>query len=43
MFQTGYGSDAVPPSGIPDPAFSAYHKIVFDFLKNKERFINPIH
>jgi len=32
MFQTGYGSPAVPPSGIPDPEFSPYHRVVFEFL-----------
>jgi hypothetical protein len=32
MFQTGAGSPAVPPSGIPDPSFSPYHAQVFDFL-----------
>ncbi|HET7179867.1 MAG TPA: hypothetical protein VFI14_09085, partial [Chryseosolibacter sp.] len=42
MFQTGYGSDAVPPSGIPDPDFSPYHKIVFDFLAHKERYLTPL-
>jgi hypothetical protein len=39
MFQTGYGSEAIPPSGIPDPDFSPYHKVVFDFLSNKHRYI----
>ncbi|HET9486674.1 MAG TPA: hypothetical protein VFO54_04545, partial [Chryseosolibacter sp.] len=39
MFQTGYGSEAIPPTGIPDPDFSAYHKVVFDFLANRERYI----
>jgi hypothetical protein len=38
MFQTGYGSDAVPPSGIPEPQFSPYHKQVFEFLANRERY-----
>ena len=38
MFQTGYGSDAIPVSGIPDPDFSPYHKVVFDFLANRDRF-----
>lgn len=38
MFQTGYGSDAVPPSGIPDPDFSAYHKAIFRFLAQKRRY-----
>lgn len=38
MFQTGYGSAAVPPSGIPDPEFSTYHKQVFEFLKLRSRY-----
>lgn len=42
MFQTGYGSDAIPPSGIPDPDFSPYHKVVFDFLANKERYLRNL-
>jgi len=42
MFQLGYGSDSVPPSGIPDPDFSPYHKVVFDFLADKERYLRPI-
>ena len=42
MFQTGYGTDAVPPSGIPDPSFSPYHKIVFDFLAGKERYMKGL-
>lgn len=33
MFQTGYGSPAVPPSGIPDPEFSPYHRQVFEYLR----------
>lgn len=32
MFQTGYGSPACPPHGVPDPSFSPYHKQVFDYL-----------
>jgi hypothetical protein len=32
MFQTGYGSPSVPPSGIPDPEFSPYHRAVFKFI-----------
>ena len=35
MFQTGYGAPAVPPSGIPEPDFSAYHRVVFDFLAQR--------
>ncbi|HKI88602.1 MAG TPA: cellulase family glycosylhydrolase [Draconibacterium sp.] len=42
MFQTGYGSDAIPPSGIPAPGFSEYHDKVFNFLKNKERYLKQI-
>ena len=42
MFQTGYGTDAIPPSGIPDPDFSPYHKVVFDFLADKERYLKNI-
>jgi len=38
MFQTGYGSPAVPPSGIPDPEFSPYHKRVLDFIALRERY-----
>lgn len=42
MFQTGYGSDAVPPNGIPLPGFSNYHDRVFEFLKNKKRYLDRI-
>ncbi len=38
MFQTGYGSPAVAPSGIPDPEFSPFHKQVFDFLARRDRY-----
>lgn len=38
MFQMGYGDASVPPSGIPDPEFSAYHKAVFEFLGKRERY-----
>jgi hypothetical protein len=38
MFQTGYGTPACPPSGIPDPEFSPYHRQVFEFLKLRERY-----
>lgn len=38
MFQTGYGTPAIPPSGIPDPEFSPYHRQVFEFLANRERY-----
>lgn len=33
MFQLGYGDPSIPPSGIPDPDFSPYHRQVFDWLK----------
>lgn len=39
MFQTGYGSPAVPPSGIPDPEHSPYHRTVFEFLALRDRFM----
>ena len=38
MFQTGYGTPACPPSGIPDPEFSLYHRQVFEFLRLRERY-----
>ncbi|MGM0375871.1 MAG: hypothetical protein ACQEQ0_03795 [Bacteroidota bacterium] len=38
MFQTDYGTKPIPPSGIPDPDFDQYHKIVFEFLRLEERF-----
>lgn len=38
MFQTGYGTPAIPPSGIPDPEFSPYHRLAFDFLALRDRF-----
>ena len=34
MFQLSYGSAATPPSGIPDPDFSPYHRQVFDYLRD---------
>jgi hypothetical protein len=46
MFQTGYGTPAIPPSGIPDPEFNPYHHMVFDFLARGNRFapiIKPGH
>ncbi|HWR54563.1 MAG TPA: hypothetical protein VN428_25870 [Bryobacteraceae bacterium] len=39
MFQTGAGSKAVPASGIPDPEFSAYHRVVFEFLGRRSRYL----
>jgi hypothetical protein len=38
MFQTGYGTPAVPPSGIPDPEFNPYHRAAFEFLANRARY-----
>ncbi len=38
MFQTGYGTKAISPSGIPDPEFSPYHHTVFEFLSKQERY-----
>jgi hypothetical protein len=38
MFQTGYGSAAVPPSGIPDPEFSPYHRAVLEFIAQRDRY-----
>lgn len=42
MFQTGYRSEAIPPSGIPLPGFSTYHDEVFNLLKNKARYLKNI-
>lgn len=38
MFQTGYGTPACPPDGIPDPEFSPYHRQVFEFLRQGVRY-----
>jgi hypothetical protein len=38
MFQTGYGTPAVPPHGIPDPEFSPYHRQVFEFIAMRDRY-----
>lgn len=38
LFQTGYGTPAVPPSGIPDPEFSPYHRQVLEFIALRERY-----
>ncbi len=37
MFQRP-GSEAVPPHGIPDPEFSAYHRTVFEFIGRQQRY-----
>jgi hypothetical protein len=41
MFQTGYGTPACPPSGVPDPEFSSYHRQVFEFLKLRDKYAAP--
>lgn len=38
MFQTGYGTPAIPESGVPHPDFSVYHRPVFDFLARGDRY-----
>ena len=38
MFQEPYGSPATPPSGLPDPDFSPFHRRVFDFLREQTRW-----
>jgi hypothetical protein len=38
MFQTGAGSPAVPPSGVPDPEFNPYHRTVLEFLAQRARY-----
>jgi hypothetical protein len=38
MFQAGYGTPSVPPSGIPDPEFSPYHLAVLEFIAHRERY-----
>jgi len=42
MFQTGYHTPAVPPSGFPDPEFSPYHRAVLEFIALQERY-TPAH
>jgi len=34
MMQLGYGNELTPPSGIPDPDFSPFHRKVFDYLRD---------
>ncbi len=34
MFQRSYGDPATPPTGIPDPDFSPFHRRVFDYLRD---------
>lgn len=38
MFQRSYGDPATPPSGLPDPDFSPFHRQVFDFLRENRRW-----
>jgi len=38
MFQTGYSSPAIPPSGIPDPDFSPFHRQVFEHLRDHKQW-----
>ncbi len=42
MFQIGTDRESVPLNGIPAPGFSEYHDQVFNFLKNKERYLKEI-
>ena len=39
MFQTGYGTPACPPHGIPDPEFNPYHRQVLEFIALRERYM----
>ena len=39
MFQTSYGTPAVPPSGIPDPEFNPYHRAVLEFIAFRPRYV----
>ncbi len=41
MFQTGYGTPAVPPNGIPDPEFNPYHRRVLEFIALRDRYAGP--
>jgi hypothetical protein len=34
MFQYGYGAEWTPPSGIPEPEWSPFHRVVFDYLRS---------
>jgi hypothetical protein len=34
LFQYKYGSELTPPSGIPEPQWSPFHRVVFDYLKS---------
>lgn len=39
MFQTNKENNVIPPSGIPDPEFSPYHKQVFEYLAKQKRYL----
>lgn len=39
MFQTNKEGNVIPPSGIPDPEFSPYHKQVFEYLAKQKRYL----
>ncbi len=38
MFQYGYDADITPPSGIPEPDFSPFHRAVFDYLRDTKEW-----
>jgi len=38
MFQRPYGASTTPPSGVPDPDFSPFHRRVFDFLREHKQW-----
>ena len=39
MFQTAKEGNAIPPTGIPDPEYSPYHKQVFEYIGKQRRFL----
>jgi hypothetical protein len=39
MFQTGYGTPAIPPKGVPDPEFNPYHRQVLEFIALRARYM----
>jgi hypothetical protein len=39
MFQTGYGTPAIPPHGVPDPEFNPYHRQVLEFIALRSRYM----
>jgi hypothetical protein len=38
MFQSDYGAPVTPPTGIPDPDFSPFHRQVFDYLRDHRQW-----